>query len=821
MTQKVDCAFCNKSIHRRAMKKHHKSKKCKAIQDALTTKDLEEKKKPDQEIKSVLYNTLDNNSTKTMDYEIDFKSRFRKPTKYKEFLDQHMLYHIIQHPHKYGLHDNEKSKEMLNILNVMLKTQVRGILKTQYSFSKNGEGVGRVYVNGGIGFQKLKKEYRHTLAREYYKDLDIVNAHPTMLLYVCESNNIECPMLKAYVNDRESLIQQVIDRNEKRSHKVDRDMVKDAYLCLINHGTSAYDKLPLKSLHIQDFQYEMKQIGSSLKELHPELWSRIEPRAIEMKKHSPTGSFVNHFMIEKEALCLSRIEEFLWRSGIDVEYCINCFDGLMIPLEGTEYTDSKNFLNDCCKFVRDKTGIKIKLKYKPMDMGHEKPPTIDEYKEYTPFDKEDEFSWYDFDNKYRGSTFESMDECAEVIKEDLNRVFATINQGSTQYIIKSSRYTFTIESECGRNFMIKIKSGKKEKYIPLSKVLAIHQNHFNCHEELINDPNAKPTPRKFNIWRGFRCKLIPNTTDFSSIQPILYHIEHILCSGDKSAYEYFLDYFQHLFCNPGQKPKKAIFLCSKGQGTGKNIIFDGLVAEYMMDDTTYQKYNGLSEYLEKHETSKQGKKLLLVDEIAMGSNEYVASFDTMKSIITGDTININPKGKTIYSVRDYSGAIFISNHASIRVENSDRRYFCLRVSESKRNNITYFKNLASTFNQGNGDLFYTFLHKRYEKQGCPIYLRDPPMTQFKRNLINKSLGTVERFVEEHSDKERLPLEMLTQIIEVEGCPTIGLKELYQCYKDWCQEGRYKCYSENSFLDRAKDYLEVGRKESRRYFILRI
>ena len=38
------------------------------------------------------------------------------------------------------------------------------------------------------------------------KDIDMVNAHPVILNYICKKNNIDCNILKNYIDNRELIL---------------------------------------------------------------------------------------------------------------------------------------------------------------------------------------------------------------------------------------------------------------------------------------------------------------------------------------------------------------------------------------------------------------------------------------------------------------------------------------------------------------------------------------------------------------------------------------------------------------------------------------
>ena len=45
---------------------------------------------------------------------------------------------------------------------------------------------GRVNPKNGLGMHYMRKEIRHTLLKDLYVDVDIVNCHPTILYQICK-----------------------------------------------------------------------------------------------------------------------------------------------------------------------------------------------------------------------------------------------------------------------------------------------------------------------------------------------------------------------------------------------------------------------------------------------------------------------------------------------------------------------------------------------------------------------------------------------------------------------------------------------------------
>ena len=59
------------------------------------------------------------------------------------------------------------------------------------------------------------------------KDTDMVNGHPVILNYLCKKNNIECNILKNYIDNRELILS---------SFNENRKIVKELFLSNLNGG---------------------------------------------------------------------------------------------------------------------------------------------------------------------------------------------------------------------------------------------------------------------------------------------------------------------------------------------------------------------------------------------------------------------------------------------------------------------------------------------------------------------------------------------------------------------------------------------------------
>jgi hypothetical protein len=78
-----------------------------------------------------------------------------------------------------------------------------GSVLREYKYSDSMEHFGRLCSNG---MQGVKKAFRGFLVN-HTTDIDMDNAHPVILSYICKKNDIKCPYLDYYIQNREEVLE--------------------------------------------------------------------------------------------------------------------------------------------------------------------------------------------------------------------------------------------------------------------------------------------------------------------------------------------------------------------------------------------------------------------------------------------------------------------------------------------------------------------------------------------------------------------------------------------------------------------------------------
>lgn len=226
-----------------------------------------------------------------------------------------------------------------------------GSVERHYDFSAGKVTEGRLFsVNGGV--QGIMREIRGFLL-SHTTDLDIQNAHPRILNYICKKHNIPCPNLEYYINNRDSILNEFDNR----------EIGKDAFLKSLNN-----DKIN-KNITLpafRKFDVEIKKIQKAVIEI-PE-YKDISDKVDEKKNYNLVGSKLNNILCYYENEVLQVAANYLKNNNYELASFM--FDGCNIYGDLYDNNELLTNLNDICNKTFE--GINIIWTFKK----HEKLITI-------------------------------------------------------------------------------------------------------------------------------------------------------------------------------------------------------------------------------------------------------------------------------------------------------------------------------------------------------------------------------------------------------------------------------------------------------------
>ena len=182
--------------------------------------------------------------------------------------------------------------------------------------------------------------------------------------------------------------------------------------------------------------------------------------------------------------------------------------------------------------------------------------------------------------------------------------------------------------------------------------------------------------KDLNLFTGFAMQ--PDAAaDPELAQPLLKHIKLIWCKGNETHYRYVMGMFASMLQRPQQRNAVVLCLVSK-QGSGKGIVLSKL-GQSMGPQTFKQVSDPKTVFGDFNETLSCGVCIVL-DEMLYAGN--MAASNQFKSLITEESIRINPKYGRPWTETMYQNYVITSNSSWIVQASADqRRFFCLEPSD--------------------------------------------------------------------------------------------------------------------------------------------
>lgn len=304
-----------------------------------------------------------------------------------EHFDLDALAYIVRNPHKFpqivdSHHRTEENYDVFDIPRKYLANANGGSKTVHYKFSgKNTDG--RQYSHKSLSLQNITRQVRHTIARDYYEDYDLSNAHPNILLDICSRLKLDTPLLWHYVHHRNSTLDELMS-----FYSVDKGPIKICLLSIMNGGENAYNDLKkINGCHrwVEMFKLEMIGVHQALAVTYSdEFEKRVAQRQATGIDYNHEASFCNILMCRKENEILMCMFEQFKRDGfvgnLTMPKAVLCFDGIMVP-KNPKITDL--YLLKLEQIIELQCNIKMKVTKKPMDEGIKLPKKIPKFKGLT------------------------------------------------------------------------------------------------------------------------------------------------------------------------------------------------------------------------------------------------------------------------------------------------------------------------------------------------------------------------------------------------------------------------------------------------------
>jgi putative DNA primase/helicase len=302
-------------------------------------------------------------------------------------------------------------------------------------------------------------------------------------------------------------------------------------------------------------------------------------------------------------------------------------------------------------------------------------------------------------------------------------------------------------------------------------------------DEVGFDPAGTDARIKCNLWGGWPTK--PKEGKCS----VLLELLEYLCSGEENPreiYKWVLRWLAYPIQHPGAKMRTALVFHGP-QGAGKNLFFETVMAIY----GEYGRIVDQSAIEDKFNDWASRKLFLIADEVVARAELYHVK-NKLKGIVTGEWIRINPKNVAAHDERNHVNLVFLSNERQpLVLDKDDRRYTVIWTPEKLPEG--FYGDIRAELDAGG----VAALHHHLATLDLGDFSEHskPPMTNSKRDVIDISMDSIERFVRDWAEGD-----VTTSSGDVVPfCPALG-SVLYGLYMHWAKENGVTRYRErNQFI----------------------
>ena len=698
-------------------------------------------------------------------------------------------------------------------------------------YSKPRHKWGRVFPMKALGLTSFSRKTRNTLIKNTYIDLDISNAQPAILHNVCLSNDIPCPIITRYINDRENILSDVMNY-----YHIDRNVAKKMFLRLSFFGChkNFLKELDLNPLlkplpYVSDYINELAEIADKIKKENMKLYET----ARKQNKTNTIGSFFSLYLQEYETRIMECAINWL-NTKTEITTYKDCknkvltyeFDGLKLLKENVDKYGLEKLKNDIEKVILNQTGFNIKFEEKPIDNYYDILYTP--YEPIQPKEQSTEYNnnilieqeeyYYDDYRQFIKQilTTNGVETHAGLLfKEYYKQVFVKVDcGGKTKYFSKTKKdgvltWVLLPKTPFGEKiskfyFYTKLVAGGQTSY----KRLEIDIFISNLDKEdmtIYNDVDFMPylyqeevDDQLFNLFTGYNSNPLNEEVEptyFDNIQPVILHLKEVLCNNDEKIYDYVIKWIAHLIQRPRDKDGVPAIYMKSDEGTGKNIFWDFI--GQVIGKKYYTTINDLDSLTNKFNSRTEGKLLTLLNEIQNYGGNFKNN-DKLKSIISDLTQTIEPKGKEAYEINNFSRFVMLTNNEwGVRVSNGDRRYVVINVSNHKKGDNDYFNNLVEVVkNEKNIELFFQYV---CQLDISEFVIRTIPETQLRNdmkwnNLENRPLFHLKDYITDLKNNNEEPETKFFS------------EDLFNHYKEWCSENNERMtFSRRTYSTQLQKY----------------
>lgn len=233
-----------------------------------------------------------------------------------------------------------------------------------------------------------------------------------------------------------------------------------------------------------------------------------------------------------------------------------------------------------------------------------------------------------------------------------------------------------------------------------------------------------------NQWKGFTMEPCPQTVMDEDVRPFIDYVYEVLAAGEEKMATWILDWMADMLQKPANKPGTALVLVGP-QGAGKTFLGERILAPIIGKSHSVQ-MNSIEQLTNKFNSLADNKIFVQCDEAVHSYQKDVAA--RLKSIITDETMTVEPKNVNAFKKPNHMHFLFTSNEENtalfIDPTPHERRFTVQKVSAKRCDDIEYWTFMHKWVEMALPKVMRWLLDRQYVKRN----IQRPLETEAKRNI---------------------------------------------------------------------------------------
>jgi hypothetical protein len=619
---------------------------------------------------------------------------------YLKNLSDKDLLKIIEEPHKKLSKDGQINnlKSIRNYLSFCIEKDYK--YKVNYSPSTNNIE-GRIYSKLPMSFQSLTDVIRGFLACDNYFDIDIINAFPTIMLYICKKYGLGCKYLCEYVNNREVVL---------ATENIDK-------YCIFKYFLMTDVIKPQKTFYLKNLAGEITQNKSTIINLNRELLDSLPTKNKENPNSSNLSKILEYYENKILNIALSVPKKR------DIVALI--FDGFIV-----KNIVDKNIINKI-NSLTEKYGVTFKIKKwnESIIIPEDYECKILDYNDYK-LELEKQFAFLENPTMFiRLASKESK----EVLFKNENdfRILAA------PFFNKVFKF----------NDWIADPNRKTYKSLTFSPKVLHDDPHCKVYGDALGIQPVKEPDGAFNQALPYKAIYFKKDDPLLCDKPFNIFKQYLIdnITGEEGI-DWFINFISLKLKNPNYNHKCG-FILKGAEGTGKDTFIEFLNKIYGEDRDYIYNQNDEKHILGSVNTGLKNKLICVLNE--MESLKGHVLIDKLKDLITRRENVIEEKYVKPYK-QDNNVTLFVfsNNMNPIKLTVSNRRWILFVTKSINKGKTEYWKNLYNLMEDENfiNNLFTSLMNHNITEGFSPCDSENHPRSNQYFEMVNDQIPQIIKFL---------------------------------------------------------------------------